>query len=273
MADQTDIRASVVCVTYRHEKYIGRALDGFLMQKTGFDFEIIVADDCSPDGTAGIIREYQARFPQKIKPVLRDKNIGANRNFNDALYRARGRYIALCEGDDYWTDPGKLQRQVDFLESHPDYSLCFHRVKLLYRFPWLHWPWSNRRQRETTSLADLCRKNYIYTASAVFRNLFKEPLPPWFETAAPTDWPLYVLIARHGRIKYLNRTMAAYRIHQAGSWGGSCLRDKWQREIQMLRQLGEFLDRPDCQPAIEEAIREREEAMAEKSDTTAGGGG
>jgi glycosyltransferase involved in cell wall biosynthesis len=254
---------SVICIAYNHEKYIRKAIKGFLMQRTDFRVEFLIHDDASTDHTAGIIREYEAR-DERIKAVIQVENQfsqGINPGINRLLPMARGKYVAFCEGDDYWTDPTKLQRQVDFLESHPDYYLCFHRVRFLYQYPCLHSRWSNRGQRETTSITDLCRENYIYTASVVYRNLAGGELPAWIEKVTPTDWPLFVLIARHGKIKYFNDPMAAYRIHQAGLWGGAPIESKWRSEIEMLRQLGAYLDRPDCQQAIDEAIRERKDAI------------
>ena len=123
---------SVVSITYNQEKFIREALEGMVLQKTNFDFEIIVADDASTDATAAIIQEYADAYPGLIKPVLRKKNLGAIANSLSSLRLARGKYLALCEGDDYWTDENKLQKQVDFLEAHQDYALCFHPVRVFF---------------------------------------------------------------------------------------------------------------------------------------------
>lgn len=127
--DKSQILVSVVCITYNHEPYLRDALEGFLMQKTSFPFEIILAEDCSTDGTRKICKEYVARYPEKIRYIYRDHNVGYNANEYEAMCAARGKYIAYCEGDDYWTDSLKLQKQVDFLESHPEYAVCWHRCK------------------------------------------------------------------------------------------------------------------------------------------------
>jgi len=118
---------SIVCITYNHEPYLRKALDGFLMQKISFPLEIILAEDCSTDGTRKICEEYAAKYPDKIKYIYRDHNVGYNENEYEAMCAATGKYIAYCEGDDYWTDSNKLQKQIDFLESHLDYSVCWHR--------------------------------------------------------------------------------------------------------------------------------------------------
>ena len=128
-----DVLVSIICLAYNHEGYIRQCLEGFVMQKTNFHFEAIVHDDASTDRTASIIREFAAKYPEIIKPIYETENQyskhdGSIRRIMNA--ETRGKYIAMCEGDDYWTDPLKLQEQVDFLESHPDYSLCCHRYKI-----------------------------------------------------------------------------------------------------------------------------------------------
>lgn len=117
---------SICCITYNHEHYIKDALDGFVMQKTTFPFEIVISDDCSKDNTRTIIEEYKTMYPHIFKDISPNNNIGAFANFTYVQEHAKGKYVAICEGDDYWTDPYKLQKQVDFLERHPDYSMCCH---------------------------------------------------------------------------------------------------------------------------------------------------
>ena len=125
-------RLTVLCPTYNHENYISAALDGFVMQKTNFEFEVIVADDASTDKTPEIIKNYAKKYPDLIKPVLREKNLGAVHNFQDIIQNITTDYVALCEGDDFWTDENKLQLQFDFLEEHPEFAICYHTVDLLY---------------------------------------------------------------------------------------------------------------------------------------------
>ena len=122
---------SICCICYNHESYIKNALDGFVMQKTNFPFNIVISDDCSKDDTRKIIERYKAKYPNLICDISPDKNMGAIQNFLYVQQNATGKYIAICEGDDYWTDPYKLQKQVDFLESHPDFSMCCHGADVL----------------------------------------------------------------------------------------------------------------------------------------------
>lgn len=125
---------SVVTITYNHVLYIRRCIEGVLMQKVDFPMEFIIADDCSTDGTRAICEEYIKQHPDLIRMVTSDSNVGVVSNEQRAFLAARGKYIATCEGDDYWTDPLKLQKQVDFLEAHPDYSVCFHRFKRIHLY-------------------------------------------------------------------------------------------------------------------------------------------
>ncbi|NLK92600.1 MAG: glycosyltransferase family 2 protein [Bacteroidales bacterium] len=120
---------SIVTITYNHEPFIAKTIEGVLMQQVKFPIELIIAEDCSTDGTRAICQQYAEQYPDLIRLITSESNVGAVANERRAILAARGKYIAFCEGDDYWTDPLKLQKQVDFLESHPDYSVTFHRCK------------------------------------------------------------------------------------------------------------------------------------------------
>ena len=134
LKNREEILVSICCITYNQKNYIRDTLEGFVSQKTNFSYEVLIHDDASTDGTADIIREYARRYPEKMKPILQLENQYAKGLYNvSGTYnfpRARGRYIAMCEGDDYWTDRYKLQRQVDFMEAHPDCSLVFHSARI-----------------------------------------------------------------------------------------------------------------------------------------------
>lgn len=126
-----EVIVSVCMITYNHEKYISEAIDGVLMQKTNFPIELIIGEDCSTDNTRKIVLEYTEKSPDIIRPLLSESNLGMTKNFIETMQAASGKYIALCEGDDYWTDPYKLQKQVDFLEENQNYSVCCHRYSIV----------------------------------------------------------------------------------------------------------------------------------------------
>ena len=127
---------SVLCITYNQEEYLRDTLNGFINQKTKFSYEVIISDDCSTDKTKNIIMEYAKNYPNIIKQFFRKKNIGSMKNFIETYNKCKGKYIALCDGDDCWTSPEKLQKQVDFLENNQDFAMSSHAVKTIF----LDWP-------------------------------------------------------------------------------------------------------------------------------------
>ena len=215
-----DIKLSVSVITYNQENYISQTIDSILCQKVNFKYELIIGDDCSTDGTRNILKEYEAKYPQ-IKLILhkeKNKGVPGKENFLSTINAARGKYIALLDGDDYWTDPLKLQKQVDFLEANPNFAICFHRVKIVYDDNSQEPKLSNENLKEVLDFEDLALKNHIYTPSCVFRNgLFKE-FPEWFHQSPIGDWILHLLNAQHGKVKFLTDVMAVYRVHQGGVW-------------------------------------------------------
>ena len=206
-------------MTYNHAPYIRQCLDGFMMQQCDFGFEVLIHDDASTDGTQKIIREYETKYPDIIKPLLQTENQFSRgsrgimmRRFN--FPRARGKYIALCEGDDYWTDPRKLQKQVDFLETHEDVSLCFHNALMVYEDGGsLRQPFQNLGNREYSG-AEILRHWTIPTASVVFRreNYVMHHSPNYFFG----DIILFLTLAEKGKLWCLDETMSAYRRHRGG---------------------------------------------------------
>ncbi|MBU2919813.1 glycosyltransferase [Winogradskyella psychrotolerans] len=208
---------SVCMITYGHEKYIKEAIEGVLMQECNFDVELIIADDCSPDSTHKIIADIQQKHINGswIKYTKHTANKGMMPNFIWALDQCQSKYIALCEGDDYWTDSSKLQKQVDFLEANLDYSICFHRVKILrgtelfddtsieFRY--------NKIQEMPATINNLLEfGNFIHTTSVVFRNR-KFEFPMEFKYSSVGDYFLHLINAKYGFIKRLDIVMAVYR--------------------------------------------------------------
>jgi glycosyltransferase involved in cell wall biosynthesis len=244
------LKVSVCIQTYNHEPFIAQALDSVLMQETGFDYEIILGEDESQDGTREICVEYARQHPDRIRLILRSRkdvifvNGRPTGRFNliENLKAAEGEYIALLEGDDYWTNPFKLQKQVDFLESHPECAMCHHKVPAITesgnQVVYVNPPHSYRR---ISVLEDLLIKNYIQFCSVVFRNGLLKELPEWFNLLNFGDWPLFVLIAQHGKIGYIDYTMAAYRIHSGGIWSAKSDIDRWKALLEASKQIGNYL--------------------------------
>lgn len=205
------IKISACIITYNQEDYIKSCLDGAISQVVDYDYEIVIGDDCSTDNTLKICKEYAERHPDKIRLLSRGKNMGMAANWADTILNCQGKYIAICEGDDYWTDKNKLQQQVDFLESNPDYALTFHKVSVLKADGELVEDFLTDVPAAHETLDDVVeRGNYIHTPSIVFRNLIKE-FPPEFFKSPIADHFLYVLLAKHGKVKYLEDDMAVYR--------------------------------------------------------------
>ena len=220
---------SVNMITYNHEPYIAQAIEGVLIQKTDFPIELVIGEDCSTDRTRKIVLDYQKKYPEMIRVITAKENVGMQKNGLRTSKACRGKYIAFCEGDDYWTDPNKLQKQVDFLESHPECVICFHNVNIIYdskrdkkshpfyvQGPSLNF--THRVPKPITTLSDLLNGNFIHTPSVMFRAQLFEEFPDWFYRADIGDWPLHVLNAQHGNMGYIDEVMAAYRVHSGGTW-------------------------------------------------------
>ena len=236
------IIVSVSCITFNHAPYIRACLDGFLMQKTSFIFEILIHDDCSTDETREIIEEYSKKYPDIIFPIFQTENQyskgvrGMMARFN--FPRSRGKYLALCEGDDYWTDPYKLQRQVDFLEANTDFSICFHNMKILNESNPSALEFTNSKDQESvSSILDLASKgNFMFTASVVFKKP-KDGFPNWLTDLPIGDYAIHLFNAQFGKIKFLDQVMGVYRIHAGGVWGSFSKEKLYDRWIPMLEQL------------------------------------
>lgn len=213
-----DVMVSVLLTTYNQAAFIREALDGVLMQETDFAWELLVGEDCSTDGTRAIVEEYAARHPTRIRAVLQERNIGGHANFDSLLRQARGRYIAWVEGDDAFVDPQKLARQVAYLEAHPEAAICFHRARIVRADGQERR--SNKRQRTGTGLADICVRCYIRTPTVMWRAGLVSSLPEWVHALPSGDWPLFVLLAEHGSIGFLEREMSMLRRHARGVWSG-----------------------------------------------------
>lgn len=202
---------SVAMITYNHGLYIREAIEGVLMQQVDFDFELVISNDCSSDDTDFVIRDIVDNHSKRgiIKYFNHDSNLGMSENSKFIFNQINSKYVAICEGDDYWTDPYKLQKQVDFLEKNPDFSLCFHRVNLLEGDKFCG-KCPNEPMKEVTDQLYLSSKpNYIPTLSVVFRN--PEVYSEYIFSLPNPDYGLHLYNAERGKIKYFSETMGVYR--------------------------------------------------------------
>lgn len=215
--EQRQPLVSICCTAYNHEAYIRQCLDGLLMQQCDFDFEVLVHDDASTDATAAIIREYEARYPERIRARYQSENQyskGAQISQEFQYPQARGKYLAICEGDDYWTDPLKLQRQVDFLESHPDYGMCY--TQCLY-YDQVRGQLSDTvRGGRAETAEELVRMNTIPTLTVVARTelvrRFVAEIRPETRGWLMGDYPMWLYLAAESKIRFMPVTTGVYRV-------------------------------------------------------------
>lgn len=231
-------KVSILMTAYNHESFIAQAVQSVIEQTTDFDFELVVGEDCSTDKTREILSGFKSSHPERIRLLLRERNWGRRRNFIDVLAACEGEYVAILEGDDYWTSPNKLQRQADFLDSHPDCSICFHPVMVVFEDKNQE-PYRSgvASKGQVFTLADLLDRNLIPTCSVMFRNKLLPVLPDWFHHTPTGDWPLHILNAQFGDIGYLDYVMAAHRIHPNSIWSPRSLISKNKAKIATLKTV------------------------------------
>lgn len=236
---------SIVCLAYNHAPFIQQTLDGFLRQETDFPFEVIVHDDASTDATATIIREYAARYPSLIKPIYQHENqyrLGAPVS-TQLFAQARGRYIAYCEGDDYWTDPRKLQIQVDFLEHHRDYVMTYHDAFMFNGQGVVRSPHLQGKFRRDASARQLMQARPVSTLTACFRNLLHE-LPPELRGVEVLDICWWSLLGAYGKGKFIAEIKpAAYRVHEGGIFSMRSSKQRIQMSMHAYYCLARYYQR------------------------------
>jgi glycosyltransferase involved in cell wall biosynthesis len=229
-----NILLSIACITYKHENFIDKSIEGFLSQKTNFNFEIIICDDASPDKTEEIVNKYSNKKYCNIifKYFRHSSNIGPYQNGLFCLKQCTGNYIAFCEGDDYWTDPNKLQKQIDFLEQNQDFNICYHDVLILNKNGSLEKDFINKTQKKISTKFDLAVwGNYIHTCSVVVRNN-KFFVNLSFEKNF-CDYILYMYFLGDGKIKKIEESMSVYR-YGNGIWSKSSNSIKYKFMIDNL---------------------------------------
>lgn len=244
----SSIKVSICCAAYNHGPYLRQCLESFLMQRTSFAYEIWVHDDASTDDTADIIREYATRYPGMIHPVYQQVNQysqGIRTIITSFLLpQTQGEYVALCEGDDYWTSPFKLQQQVDIMEKNTDCSLCFHGGVVI-----------NTKGRRTGSyvpywqtrfvpIKDIIRwkHHFCLTASLLFRKRYLQDYPSFCRSCHVGDYPLVLFLSLCGRVCYLNEKMSVYRKGHAGSWTQAFKNENAELQNRQLQTEFDMLD-------------------------------
>lgn len=231
-----EVLVSIRCLVYNHEPYLRQCLDGFVMQKTNFRFEAIVHDDASADNSANIIKEYAEKYPDIIKPIYETENQHSKKDgsipkiIKKALAPST-KYIAICEGDDYWIDPLKLQKQVDFLESHPDYAVCSHDFirfnqskKELQRGSAYHYLFTSKKDNKdfyTYTLDDYFKGWWTHPLTCMYRNKVYLEMMPRKKYKNFRDDIFYYYVLKEGKGALLPDVMGVYRIHDAGVWSKS----------------------------------------------------
>jgi glycosyltransferase involved in cell wall biosynthesis len=246
----TEPLLSVWLLTYNHKDFIDQAINSVLVQQTNFSYEIVIGDDCSTDGTTEIIRNYQSQYPNKIRLLLAKRNLwqplpGIQGVTSVALYQTcRGKYIALCEGDDYWTDPLKLQKQIDFLENNPDFAICFHKVKIEEEGQFKDYI-TGVNYPTISSIVDLAKSNYIPTPSCVFRNNIPNILGANFSESPLGDYYIHMMNAQYGNIFYIDEVMAIYRVHNTSTFSSQSMACKLAKTLKAIEVIYKDLQEPN----------------------------
>lgn len=236
MSNENRPLVSVCTITYNHARFVEQAIKSVLAQECTFDIEYVIGDDCSTDGTRAIIEKYHQLYPQIIKPLYTDKNMGAKANAQRSLLSCKGKYIASMEGDDYWIDNRKLQKQFDFMEAHPDFAMCFTMANVE--------EWDGVKydvsfeppEKDVLNMADIIKseKNLMPTATIFFKNILPNPLPDFFKNAMSGDIAIHLIMAANGKIKYLPYTTAVYRNHAGGITKTETQKNNHHKQLMLL---------------------------------------
>ena len=244
-------KVSACIITYNQQDYIKDCLDGAINQVLDYDYEIVIGDDCSTDNTFRICQEYANKYPDKIRFLSRDKNLGMAKNWIATIKECDGKYIAMCEGDDYWTDTDKLQKQVDILETNTDYVLSFHKVSVLKTNGEFVEDFLTNVPQTYQDIITLAKQgNYIHTPSVVFRNIIKE-FPFEFEQCPIVDYFLYMMLAEHGKLSYSEEKMCVYRFG-IGIYSGAQMRKKIENNLKLFTMLVSYSKQNDIRKIFQE---------------------
>lgn len=245
---------AIQCLVYNHEPYLRDCLEGFVMQQTNFLFVAIVHDDASTDGSAAIIREYEEKYPDIIKPIYETENQYSKGNgivtriMNAAIEATGAKYVAMCEGDDYWIDPLKLQKQVDFMEANPEYSLCLTNSVVKFddcEVLAINHIWDTYTIEEVLNANALNVKrrgdNVVPCAhtSTIFYRIPNDEFPNWVSQCFIGDEPLMIYLAYHGKVKFINEITSVYRAMVGVSSKNFNQELDWKNRIKMYNVINE----------------------------------
>ena len=273
-------QVTVICITYNHEAFLSKALDSFVGQQTSFSFKVFVGEDSSSDGTANILREYALRHPETIVPFFRKENMGAQRNLIDMCQQAGTKYIAFCEGDDYWTDPLKLQKQYDYMESHPRISACFHDTEISIETDdgqWflasdyshtsdgkLRWSSGHKRfeKKPSYTIEDYIPCGFVHTSSMFFRWDYSVHIPEWYYHHIVGDYSIWLLQISEGHFGFLEDTMSVHRRQNGGSYHFENRVDFWKKTkcdwVYLDQNLRDYFSNIQARESVLAALKNRQ---------------
>ncbi|HMP79625.1 MAG TPA: glycosyltransferase [Pirellulaceae bacterium] len=246
------MKVSVAIITFNHARFIGPCLDSVLDQDFGDEYEIVVSDDCSTDGTREIVRDYAARYPDRIRPLLRERNLGrGGRNLAATMLACDGQYIATLEGDDFWIRRDKLSRQVAFLDSHPDYAACYSDTLSANEHGQISSVRFVQQPDRTYDLDDVLQVrpgSNVAIRSLMYRRETFAGFPPWVQRQKMADKALTVLLAQHGKLKRFGEPLAVHRYHPGGLWTTLAIRKQRLYQVRYFRALHHWIDEPHRPP-------------------------
>jgi hypothetical protein len=232
----------IIVITYNHEAYLGEAIDSILAQETSFPIHVTIVDDVSTDNTREVAGRYANADPDRVRLIVNPTNVFNNVALLEVLAESRAEYIAVLDGDDYWIDPLKLQKQVDFMNDHADCALSYHNAELVYQDGRPKQYRNPPSQPAFSNIHELFVRNFIANCSVLYKRAALEEIPDWYSGVEAGDWYMHLLAARHGRIAYLPEPMAAYRIHAGGMWTRRTPLEQWNCCVDILNHMREHFE-------------------------------
>ncbi|MBK5721758.1 glycosyltransferase [Dysgonomonas sp. Marseille-P4677] len=239
------MKVNVILITYNHAEYIRQTLESILMQETVCDVEIIIADDCSPDNTVDIIREYEDKTAFSFTYLPKAQNMGYNLNYKRAFAACTGDYVAIMEGDDYWVKPNHLQNHIEHLEKQPDSSMSYNRHIRLFTDQNREeiFDWTNENDYEHITTEQLAMGNRIGNLSCcVFRGKYIQNIDPKLFDMEIADWMLGMYMGQFGSLLYLKDVTTAYRIHDNGQWSRMDEKSQFMRIIELINEYDKYFN-------------------------------